>query len=84
MELTLASFHKKLLRFYLPLTSLFGCNLTGNTRDIAVQARPAGLTIAAVGGSSLPARSSIFTGSRVTPMNQVLKHIKKTNSAERL
>lgn len=43
-------------------SSLFGCHLTGNTWNITVKARPASLTLAAVGGAPLPASSPVFTG----------------------
>ena len=59
--------------FIIHLTSLFGCHLAGNTGDVTVKARPAGLTLAAVGGDLLPAGSSVLTGGQVAPAHQVLK-----------
>lgn len=53
-------------------SSLFGCHFTGDTWDVTVKSRPAGLTLTGVGGSPLPASSPILTGRGVTPTNQVL------------
>lgn len=43
-------------------SSLFGCYLAGDTRDVTVKSRPASLALAAVGGSPLPASSPVLTG----------------------
>lgn len=53
-------------------SSLFGCHLTGNTWDVTVESCPASLTLTAVGGSPLPASSTVLTRRRVTPTDQVL------------
>lgn len=53
-------------------SSLFGCHLTGNTRDVTIKARPSSLTPTAVRGARLPASAPVFTRRRVTPTNQVL------------
>lgn len=53
-------------------TLLFSCHLTGNTWDVTVEASPSSLTLAGVGGTLLPTRTSIFAGSRVTPAHKIL------------
>lgn len=53
-------------------SSLFGCYLTGNTWNVTIKSCPAGLTLAVVGCSPLPASSPILTGRCVAPTNQVL------------
>lgn len=43
-------------------TSLSGCHLAGDTRDVTVKPRPTSLALAGVVGAALPTISSVLTG----------------------
>ncbi len=56
------------------VTLLLGGDLTADTRDVTVDARPAAGTLAGERRPLLPTRATVLTGRRVTPAHQTLKH----------